>query len=368
MPDEFELVLYGADDSVWYLTGAGAEVSPARLMEGEVSQLYMSPRESVYRPRVGAGGASYRGSRDLPALFPLRLDFIGPDWQENLARFGRALRIDRDAVLEMTSGGGQVRRLVIREHEGPAVLNEHYPGENRAVMVEWPVIAPEPYWTLPEPLTAEWQATPGRITGELVIGNPGDVPAWPRYALTAPAGWVLPDVDHEEPDAPPRVVEIPFLPWGRDALVDTDPLQLTVEPLDRTLAPLAGMRGAHFLHPLPPYSEGLVLPVALDPMPGLQLAIPDEWKLWLSLRLQDAADAMGLAEWVAMTPAEVGDLVYGMITSARPDWLPDLSEGLLAKITANAIADAWAEHYGQWSVVDGTAIQVQVMPRWRSPL
>lgn len=364
---EFELVLYGADGSEWPLAGDGSYDADAAMLEGEVSQLYLSPYETTYRARVGGGGAMFRGARDLPARFPLRVGFRGPHAQALFARFRRALRRDRDAVLEFRSVSGGMRRLTIREEEHATLLNEHDPGVHEFVEVEFPVIAPVPYWESAHPLTAEWEASPGRITGELVVSNPGEVSVWPRFICTAPAGWVLPDVDHDEPADEPRMIAMPFLPYGRDALVDTDPLRLTVEAVDETLAPLAGLRGAHFIHPIPEYADEVRLPVAIDPMPGLQLAIPDEWKAWITVKLQEAADAMGVAEWTAMTPTQVGERVHALITGARPAWLPDLSEGLLAKITAQAVADAWASQYGRWGVVEGATVQIQIRPRWRSP-
>lgn len=368
MSDGFELVMYGADESVWYLTGPAGQASPARMMEGEVSQLYITPGETTYRPRVGEGGATYRGHRDLPALVPLRVDFIGTDWARNLSRFRRALRPDADAVLEMRTPETGARRLTIRAHEAPVVLNEHDPGPGEAVIVEFPVIAPRPYWESVAPLTAEWQASTRVIHGELVVSNPGEVPVWPRYICTAPAGWILPDVDHEQlTDSAPRVVELPWLPSGRDVLVDTDPLQLTVEAVDETLAPLAGLRGAQFMHPIPPGAHEVRLPVSIDPIPGLQLAIPDEWRHWIAVKLQELAETIGAGEWSAMTPEVVGQHVEDLINGSRPEWLPDLSEGLVAKLTANAIADAWRDHYGRWGVVDGSTVQVQIWPRWRSP-
>lgn len=366
---EFELVMYGADESIWYLTGPAGQASPARMMEGEVSQLYITPGETTYRARVGQGGASYRGHRDLPALVPLRVDFIGRDWARNLTRFRRALRPDADAVLEMRTATGGARRLTIRAHEAPVILNEHDPGTGEAAVVEFPVIAPIPYWQATTPITSEWQASTRVIHGELVVSNPGEVPVWPRYICTSPGGWLLSDIDHDPSDGlvAPRVVELPWLPAGRDVLVDTDPLQLTVEAVDETLAPLAGLRGAQFIHPIPAGAHEVRLPVSIDPIPGLQLAIPDEWRHWIAVKLQELAEAIGAGEWSAMTPEVVGQKVEDLINGARPEWLPDLSEGLVAKLTAQAIAEAWRKHYGRWGVVDGSTVQVQIWPKWRSP-
>ena len=361
--DEFSLTLYGADDSVWHLAGPHADGALCRLMEGEISQMYLTPSETTYRPRVGRGGASFRGTRDLPALFLLRIDAIGEVWASTFERLRRAIRPDADAVLEMGTASG-TRRLVIRAHEGGRVLNRHDPSPRKAVMLEFPVIAPLPYWTALAPLTAEWTASTRRIHGELVISNPGEVDAWPRYICTAPAGWILPDISPAEPN---RVVELPWLPACRDVLVDTDPTRLTVEAVDDTLAPLAGLRGAHFTNPLPAHSHELRLPVSIDPIPGLELNIPDEWRHWIAVKLQEVAEAIGAGEWSAMTPEVVGQRVENLINGARPEWLPDLSDGLLAKLTANAIAEAWRTHYGRWGVVDGATVQIQVMPMWRSP-
>lgn len=365
---EFSLTLYGADASVWPLAGPHADGRLCRLMEGELSQLYLTPSETTYRPRVGVGGAVYRGGRDLPAMFLLRIDAIGDVWAQTFARLRRAIRPDADAVLEMHTSAG-ARRLVIREHEGARVLNEHDPGARRAVMLEFPVIAPDPYWTALQPYTSEWVASTYQITGELVVSNPGEVAAWPRYICTAPAGWILPDVDLDDRDGidAPRVVELPWLPAGRDVLVDTDPGRLTVEAVDETLAPLAGLRGQRFIHSIPAGAHEVRLPVAIDPIPGLQLAIPDEWRHWIALRLQDVAEAIGAGDWSSMTPEVVGQRVESLIRGAHPEWLPDLTDGLVAKLTASAIAEAWRNHYGRWGVVDGSTVQVQIWPKWRSP-
>lgn len=364
---EFELELHGADGSVWPLAGAYAMDEDVQLLEGELEQLYITPYETTYRPRVGAGGATYRGSRDLPALFPLRVGFRGADAVRNLTRLRRALVHDRDAVLECRSETGGTRRLTIRADGSGRVANIHDPATGQFVGVEFPIVAPLPYWEDATPITAEWQASTRIIHGELVVSNPGEVDVWPRYICTAPAGWILPDVDHNDPAAAPRVVELPWLPYGRDVLVDTDPTRLTVEAVDDTLAPLAGLRGAQFINPLPAGAHELRLPVAIDPIPGLQLAIPDEWRHWIAVKLQELAEVIGAGEWSAMTPEVVGQRVEALINGARPEWLPDLSEGLVAKLTASVIAEAWRTHYGRWGVVAGSTVQIRIIPRWRSP-
>lgn len=369
LAEGFELHLFGADGSNWCLYGAENLDKPYRMMEGEVPELYSSPFEATYKPQVGRGGSSFRGFRDLPAFITLRVDFIGDDWSQHLGLFRRALRPDADAFIEIRTVQSGARRVAVRAYEADRLLNPHDPHRTRSAKVEFNLIAPQPYWTGSRPLTAEWTASPGKITGSVVIDNPGDIPVWPRWALTAPAGWMLPDVDLEAPpsDAKPRMVEIPWLPYGRDTLIDTDPLALTAETLDGTLSTLAGLRGAHFINPIPAHSTDVELPVAIDPLPALELAIPDEWKAWIAIKLQEIAEAVGLAQWTAMTPTQVGNRVREIITAAKPAWLPDLSDGLIAELTAQAIADLWATQYGRWGVIDGSVAQIRVYPSWRNP-
>lgn len=364
--DGMELILYGADGSVWPLIGEENEGKPYRWMEGDVSQLYMTPFESTYREQVG-GGSAYRGHRQVAAFFTLRIDVIGADWARTHALLARALRPDADAVLEARTATGGARRLVIRAYEQMRVNNVHDPHVGKAIILEAPLIAPMPAWTAVNPATDEWTASAEQITGELVVTNPGDLPAWPEYVLTAPAGWILPDVDFDEPLDRARVIEIPWLPFGRDSVVHTDPRKLTIESVDESLAPLAGLRGAHFINPIPPGAIDAALPVAIDPLPALELAIPAEWKRWIAIKLAQAAEAMGIDAWLAQTPTQVGNRVRSIITGARPTWLPDLSDGLIAELTAKAIADLWAAQYGRWGVIAGSTVQVRIYPRWWSP-
>ena len=364
---DFEMDLIGIDGSRWRLHGPGSENSPVRAMEGELPEFYDTPRENYYRSRVGVGGASYRGGRDPAAYISINIDIYGDDWEWSMSRFRQALAFDEDAELVVRTKTAGERRLKVRLSEAIRMTNAISPHAVSAAMYEVPLIALDPYWTGATQIQSAWSASNKQIAHFVTVTNPGDTHVWPEWVLTSPGQWILPDKDFTDPEKPVHMVQIPFLPYGRDTVVRTAPHDLTADSVDDTLSVLAGLRGQSFIHPIPPRTEATQVPVAIDPMPGLQIAIPDAWKAWIAQRMQEVADRIGVSQWTAMTPDDVGREVRKILTDAHPEWLPDLTDGLLAKMTAQVIADAWAAQYGKWSIVNGSTVQVRITPKWRSP-
>lgn len=366
---EYELWLRGCDGSEWPLHGPEALGRPVRAMAGEMTEFYDTPFDATYRARVG-GGSVYAGSILRAPLIPLSIDFFGDEWADELTRFRRALHRDRDSELVVRTNRSGERVLTVREVEARAMENDVDPGAEESARYKSMLIAPIPGWRSAAPLTAEWQFDGHTVMGSVTIDNPGNMPAWPYWSLTSPAGWLLPDVDHElgtEPGEEERMIPIDFLPYGRDAMIDTDPAQLTVETTDQTLAPLAHMRGQAFLHPLPPETYRMQLPVAVDPLPALPWNLPYEWKAWIARRLHDLANEIGATAFMQMTPTDVGNRVATWIRDTTPWWVPTIGDGLIANLTGQAIADLIAEHYGTFGGVAGAAAQIRVYPRWEQP-
>ena len=351
----------------WVIHGPGAHPN-LRLMEGSLGEFYRTPKATTYKERSGIGGALFMGSRDLPMRFSLKIDTWGDDFDTVMADFLRGMSSEEGqeaTLIHRTEKWGE-RRLRILMEEGAAYRRNVDPESLASASYELPVIAPVPYWTAPSMAHDEWVFEGTGFVGEVEVSNPGDVPLWPRWTLTSPAAWILPDVDLRS-DGEPRMVPLRFAPYGRDLLVQTHPGEELIVATDGTLDAWMGDGPVHFLHPIPPHTPPTRIPVAVDPIPGLPWHLPMEWKQWIAQRLHQFLMDIGVDAFMQKTPDELGAEIAGWIRGATPDWVPTIGDGLLAELTGQVFADAIREHYGTWGNVRGVTAQVELEYRWEAP-
>lgn len=227
-----KIELTGRDGSYWCLSGPGYGQQGV-ILKPKVSQFIDTPVKTLYVP--GPFGEEFAGKRvqRREMVFTVQVggDEMDPEtWATVDAQWRWAWDYQEQARMSVTTSDG-TRWIDLRLFEEPKSYSDRDPyltGDNEVVMT---VTATFPYWQ-EDPRVYEWEATDKTTNsahGSFDIRNDGDVPVWPRWSLTAPGSWVIPDFSwgndvysRGEMDSG-RTIWIPDLPNGAHVVVDSDP-------------------------------------------------------------------------------------------------------------------------------------------------
>lgn len=371
LSEQANITIEGVDGSMWAIHGPRSMSSPVRLREGDVGELFDAPFSTVYKGVSGMPGKRFRGLNYAERNIVLRLNIAGAsgrDWASVDSRFWRALSGERPFRLIVDTELSGRRWLWVRLAEAPKVENSLDPHEQANMMVQIVVTAENPFWQS-LPIKDEFVFDGSNwATGGVTVENPGDVPAWPKWVLTAPAKYGLPDVDLSTPvdNRLDRFVYLPFQPTGREVLVDTDPFEEMITANDGTLL-WAQMNGQFFQNQLPAHLPQTRLPVYVDPFPLLPFDLPATWRIWIGEKLEQLVDQLGLSPFLAMPPEEIARRIAEWINGAKPDWLDPVLPDVLVELTMDFIAKIIRETYGRIGNIAGATAQVIVEPQFTRP-
>lgn len=368
MHEEFELWIYGVDGSKWPVHGKPSWGENVRLKDGTLGEFYDAPLSTTYKARAGQSGSQYRGHRFLERHLVLNLVFFDESWQSDLSRLKRAFAPDRDAELAVITPHAGERRLKVRLEEAPSYADGWDPFSRSFAEYQFVLVAADPLWQEPVPFTNEFVFDGSNWAGEgITVENPTDTLAWPKWVMTAPAKFGIPDIAIGEDYDQQRMLWLPFQPTNRaSVLVDTDPGQELITANDGTLL-WAKMNGQFPMHAIPPFTSPTVLPVAVDPFPLLPFDLPTSWRLWIGDKLRQLVKTLGLSRFLALTPEDIGGYIEGWMKGVTPDWLEPLGPGLLAEFTGAFIARLIRETYGRIGNIAGATCQVRIERRWQHP-
>lgn len=290
MSQQLKIEVTGWDGSEWVISGPGYGAEGVTL-KPQVSQLFDTPVKTLYVP--GPFGEEYAGKRvqRREMVFTVQVgsvDMTPEEWAEVDAAWRWAWDFDKESTLTVTTytldeDGDPVpesRYLKVRMLEEPKAYGDQDPyltGDNSVVMT---VTATFPYWRGADRVY-EWSTTSAAANTTLSIANDGDVAVWPRWALSAPGRWTLPDFSwgndqysRGAADAQ-RVVGLPALPANAHASVDSDPRVQTIICQNGYPAQ-QHWRGKDLLYPVMPGAAGGV-PLAVTNATGgaaAELRIP----------------------------------------------------------------------------------------------
>lgn len=348
-----------------------AWASPVQLEEGNIPALFDAPVETTYKERVGQAGSTYLGHRFLARVLALNLTVFSEERDPySMARidseFRKALSYDRDAVLRVESDMSGMRWLNVRLQEAPSYRGDRDPHDSAIAQYTVTLIAYDPWWrsdTYSDKFVFDGLNWHG---GGVTVSNPTDVPCWPKWVLTAPAKFQLPDVSFKDDADKKRQIVLPFQPVGREVVVDTDPLQEMIVANDDTLL-WAEMGGQFFQNPIPPYTPDTFVPVSVDPLPNLPLVLPDGWREWIADRIKEWAVATGQEEVFRRTPEDVAAEIRRVITESPPPALRPLSDAILEVLNIDFIAKRIADAWGSVNNMAGATAQVRLERRWSRP-
>lgn len=308
MTQAVKIELVGADGTTYNISGPGMGEQGVELdvdPEGLISE---APISQIWQQSAFQEGATYIGTSVEP--IDLVLGFHVYDykdkygvyhpWEEVESKFHRALHERKPAKLRYTPANGPARALDIIKLKATETKSKHDPHLNQYSHVITTVRAPFPYWRGQTIIyTERIDAPSANVT--FTVSNPTDTYLWPKWTVTAPGMWLLPDYDFEQlPDTKitvnklrqvintlelmtgttpeqleqhPSVIELvkepetrtvrtPFLLDGQDLTIDTYPRNETYVARDKSnIAAL--MQGIDFMRPIPPHTPETTLAAGL---------------------------------------------------------------------------------------------------------
>lgn len=371
LDEQVKITIRGVDGSNWVIHGPGSTNSPVRLMEGQLADFMDVPFSTTYRGVAGRAGKTFRAVHYAERNLVLRLNIAGDNgfsWASIDSDFRRAFSPEEEAQVEVVTALSGRRWMNVRLGEAPELMNTIDPHEQSNAQFQYVLVAGDPYWHS-EPIVSEFVFNGSNWFGDgVTVTNPGDVMAWPKWVLTAPAKYGLPDIDLKTPvdERLDRFVYLPFQPTGREVVVDTDPFEEMITTNDGTLL-WAKMNGQYFMNPLPPRLRETVLPVYVDPFPLLPFDLPTTWRIWIAEKLRELAQALGVDRFLALTPEDIGNRITQWLNGVTPDWLEPINPQLLNELTGAFIARLIRETYGRINNIAGATAQIRVEPRWLRP-
>ena len=368
--DSVDVSLHGADGSIWNISGPRSAHSPVVMVEGSVGDLFDAPATTHFKPRAGQAGTTYRGFRMEERNIVLRVLIYADsstEWARVDSDFRRALDYDKQAELVVRSTMSGERRLKVRLGEAPSYQWDKDPHYYAASLVEFVVTAEDPFWYSAHEHDEFVFDGLNWYGGTVTVSNPGDVPTWPKWVLTAPAKFILPDVSFRDDDEKDRTIVLPFQPLGREVLVDTDPLEELITANDNTLL-WAEMGGQFFQNPIPPRTPPTQIPVAVDPLPNLPVVLPPGWREWIASEVRRWAEKLGAEEVFRRTPEDVAKVIHeALYNPKRPPWLQKISDPILDFLNVDYIAGRLINAWGQTNNMAGATAQIRVDHKWSRP-
>lgn len=362
------VTLTGVDGSVWHLAGSDAWGAPVQVRESSLGDLLDVPVNTSRKSVVGKPGTKFLGSRMLERNISLPVLVQGSSMEafaEADSGFRKALDYEEPARLSVVTEESGERWIDVRLSEQFSFEGEYDPHLDFRAAYTVSLVADDPLWRSE---TAHSEFVFNGINwygGTVRVSNPTDVPVWPKWVLTSPAKWILPDPDVKGGDLS-RTIVLPFQKLGHNVVVDTDP---TVEMVTDTQNALlwAQMGGQFFNFYIPPRTGPIDIPVAVDPLPMMGTWIPDEGRRWIAARMAEFAKATGLAGVLALTPQQLGAMIAKWIRDLTPDWIEGLTDWLLPVLSAENIANAIVNAWGNVSNLAGATAQVRLERQWTRP-
>lgn len=268
MSQHLKIEVIGRDGSEWVISGPGYGQQGV-ILKPKVSQFIDAPVKTLFVP--GPFGEEFAGKRvqRREMVFTVQVggeDMTPEEWADTDARWRWAWDYQEESVMRVTvldNVGSQVyppRFINLRLLEEPKSYGEKDPyltSDNEVVMT---VTATFPYWRAAD-LQLSWATGSSAGSKTFNIANNGDVEVFPRWALTAPGVWTLPDYSwgsgmygRAVADAN-RTVQLPELPDGADASVDSDPRVQTIVCVNKYPAQQQ-WAGKDLLYPIQPGASG----------------------------------------------------------------------------------------------------------------
>lgn len=270
MSDYWSLRLLGCDGSEWDIEGPDAGAQGAFILP-KAQQFYHSPAVT-YWVQAGAG-QKYQGFAYAPRkpLFHICTTSDDPeDWRDIWSRLSMAFG-DPDDVFRLestTADGVRYLQMRLRQHLAAFEAIEGLSGKDPHLFgcgsVGVDAQCEQPHW-YSDPVQFSWSlpsGTSGATTTFQHPGNPGPVTIWPRWYLTAPGRWVIPDRSYGQEDKFGRhgyndatnTYSVVALSSGEDLEIDSDPDEEFMVTIAGGLGPWMRSQGDVLTYPIPKFT------------------------------------------------------------------------------------------------------------------
>lgn len=256
--------IYGCDGSYWYVSGPDLDQEAGVSLNPRLTGAIDAPVKTLWLP--GAFGQEAQGyrwqRRDI--VFAVQTYAQDPEtWMSVDSGWREAFDYVKETRIVYTTSAGS-RWISVRMLEEPkAYEGEAEKGKSPFLTCDSTVVmtvAAELPFYVSDSLWYEWEIPSGGVTNgsvQINIQNDSDVPVWPRWTLSAPGEWTLPDFSwgSEEysrgaQDAG-RTVVLPSLSSYENVVVDSDPRRQTI--LAENMANVQGRwKGQDLLYPIGP--------------------------------------------------------------------------------------------------------------------
>lgn len=364
-----DIVYVGIDGSRWNLSGENWGDQGAYLGR-QPRGLYSASGSAIWNQGAFQEGATFEGLRWEPRdmVFEIVLEaFSDVDFEEVYTRWQSAWSFVKQGHLEYTSKTSGTRVLPVQLLEVSEFEPEFDPRLNGHGVLVMTIRAGKPWWRSESDFDS-WVFDGRNFAGDSVtVWNPTDRPLRLRWALTGPARFILPDFDFDNSDGEQgeRMVRIPFIRYGWEATVNTDPHKMAITcPQNENL--WAQMGGQQFEFEIPPHTPPTDIPVFVDPLPVLPFTVPPEWSMWLAEQLTVVLSNLPEGTIFDTTPEMMADWIKGIILTMTPDFLERWSL-LFAEVIPNQIADWIVEAYGSMNNMAGASATVEMPREWMGP-
>lgn len=358
---------FGADGSYWELEGDHLPPDNPVLLAEKPIGIYDAPITTNYvETALSEGGRfdNYRYNIRDVALAVNIFGRTGDDWQEWESRFCDSWSPYRDGRLQITTCSG-ARWLFLKQAKEVATEWEKAPQLNGHAVVPMVGRAEDPFWHS-DVITDTTVFDGIHYASFVTVMNPADVHTWPKWVLTGPARWILPDFSWKGDEQAHRMIRCPYQTLSNSVVIDTDiQEEMAVSTVEANW--WSRFHGEGFLYPVPARMTPTRVPVYIDPLPLLPKPLPLPWTIWLAKNLTRVLEPLGQDTVLSMTAEDLSAQIISIMREMTPDFLEELSPEIFAQFIPETIAEVITRVWGSIGNRAGAAAQLRLPQRWRKP-
>lgn len=265
--------IIGVNGEEWTVSGEGMGDQGVILDNDPEGLFDEAPWTGIWQQGATQQGATLMGVSEDPIDLVLTFKAFGSDdgmpYEEVEARFFQSFDKVKEATIRVTTTDGSRTLKVVKLEQSQlkSAKDPRLGGYSTTILT---LRAGWPFWE-GDTITSTFLSGTTRVSsGEIIVSNPTDVPIYPKWVVSAPGRWTLPDHDFEDTSGDIRTIELAEQSSSRNLTIDTYPREETYVVSDGSN--FAGrMGGVDFLYPIPPRTKEMRLPVSVTggyEMPG----------------------------------------------------------------------------------------------------
>lgn len=267
MSEPLLIEIIGARGETWTVSGPNMGAEGVELDINPDDLHSEAPFKGIWTSSAFEEGATLTGVTweplDLALTFNIFASDDGSNWEDVEGRFYSCFDTEKTATIKITSPeSGTSRSLEVVKLSRTITKSKHDPRIGQFSKMQVMLRAPYPFW-IGETWASAFKAPSGNGSGAVTVSNPTDLPMWLQWTVTAPGVWTLPDFSFKQDSKARRTITTPHLSTGQHLTIDTYPRnERYVADDGSNVAGLFG--GVDFLHPVPPRTPEIELPVSVS--------------------------------------------------------------------------------------------------------